>query len=227
MFKIEAFPQMVLTESGQYNPIRWAIVKRDGDTLTPTTAWFKCKDYFNDVVAAKNDTFFTQYGFDNHEVVEKGSKGLWVLVKYIYDLPSFAKRVAAITNKDHPVSIEKVDGDTLLLFIPEFYLVNTYRISLLTYLIRLCNQEVGETTTFTSVEQVLVSQVALLSQGLSEQGRQFALKHGWNAREGDKYWWRYGSWTSDKKFTIDYKSYIHNCGVNAWELNNKETVDAI
>jgi len=227
MFKVNEFPAMSLTESGQVNPIRWAIVQRDGDVLTPLSAWFKCKDYFNDVVAAKNGIFFEKYGFDNTNVVVKGEEGLWVYVKDIYHMPTFRKNVAAVTNPDHLVALTRMTATTALLFIPEYYFVNTYRISLLTYLIRLGNMPKSEAVIFESTHQALGTTEAIISPGLTPQGRDFAQQWGWDAREGDKYWWRFSKFTNKSTWDDNYRGYIHNCGVSNWSINNAEKTNAL
>jgi len=142
-------------------------------------------------------------------------------------MPTFEANLAAVANPDHPILIEKDTPTKALLFFPEYYLANTYRVSLLTYLIRLGNQEKEGAVIFESAIQALGTINAEVSQGLSYSGRKFAIAHGWDAREGDKYWWRYNTYTSDTPFTLQIKSYIHNCGVCAWELNNKEPIDAL
>lgn len=44
------------SEIGQSNPLRWCIVEKDQDgALKNLTNWFKCRDFFNDVVVCHKD----------------------------------------------------------------------------------------------------------------------------------------------------------------------------
>ena len=215
MYKIKASIPYNLTESGQANPIRWTLVHKDGDTLTPLAAEMKCKDYFNDIVAAKRGVFFKQYGFDNKLWIQQ--TGCDILLTGLVDYEIFATAVAKVTHSDHPVVLEQIRGASALLHIPEYYFLNTYRISLLTYMIRLCNNNVG-VSRFNGIEATLKSVVAQNSAGLSTQGREFAIEHGWDVPDGDKYWWRTSKTYNSDNTSITYGigQIIHNCGVNGW-----------
>lgn len=215
MYKIKSSLPYNLTESGQANPIRWTLVHKDGDTLQPLAAEMKCKDYFNDIVAAKRGVFFKQYGFDNKLWLQQ--PGCDVLLTGLVDYEKFTTAVAKVTHPDHPVVLEKILEDVALLHIPEYYFLNTYRISLLTYMIRLCNNNVG-TSEFKGIETTLTSDLAQQSAGLSSQGREFAIKHGWDVPDGDKYWWRTSKTYNSDNNSITYGigQIIHNCGVNGW-----------
>ena len=137
MFKINEDLPYNLTESHQSNPLRWTIVSVDGDTITPLAPVMKCKDYFNDVVAAKYEVFFEQYGFNN--IVVPKQEGLDVLLTFVKFPETLKSKLSLVENPAHPVQVRVVDDESLLIYIPEYYFKNTYRISLLTYLIRLCN----------------------------------------------------------------------------------------
>ena len=224
MYKLSKVPSNAsLSESSQANPIRWCLVHKKKDALKAVTPWFKCKDYFNDIVAAKHGAFFTQYGFDNSKVVDPNEAGAYVVVNYIQCKEKFKDNLASWGNPEHPVVVEYTDDQQCLLYIPAYYFENTYRISLLTYLIRLSNQEEEGYKMFPSVTAALQSQLSMTSSGMVPHGRAFATKHGWDAREGGKYWWRY---IQQNNISITdsetHKSTIHNCGVNAWALCNTQ-----
>jgi len=218
MYTIKPFPQYNLTESGQENPIRWTFVHIDGDVLTPLAPTMKCKDYFNDVVAAKNNTFFIKYGFDNKCIPLQ--EGLDVLLTELVDIDKMPKMILTICHPEHLITIERATEDALLIHIPEYYFKNTYRISLLTYAIRVCNSKT-RLSKITDIFTLLKSTIASESSGLSEYGRTFAGCYGWDVPYGEVMWWR----QSDKYNSIDaprmwgLDTIVHNNGVNGWSCS--------
>ena len=219
MYNIKPFLDYNLLEAGQPNPIRWTIVQVDGDTLTPLAPTMKCKDYFNDVVAAKNGVFFTKYGFNNKVVPVK--EGLDILLTGLHNVESFKQYVNKITQVDNPVTMVDCvadDEEAILLHIPEYYFKNTYRISLLTYAIRLCNEKTG-LSKVTDIHSLLKTNIAIKSTGLNAYGRQLADKYEWDVPFGDIQWWRTGNTYNSvnaPKDMFGLDTTVHNCGVNAW-----------
>ena len=146
IYKVKELPPTsypIYTETHQPNPIRWALARIDeyGDAVQETQ-WFKCKDYFNGIVAAKNGVFFLRYGFDNTIPSCNLQEGAYVLVKEIIKDTAFRKNLLKAENKEHPVQVMNTTvPNTLLLYIPQYYFTSTYRISLLTFLIRSSNRD--------------------------------------------------------------------------------------
>jgi len=217
-FNIKTVPSSSsLTETGQSNPIRFCFVKREDTTLTPESPWFKCKDYFNDVVAAKNGLFFVQYGFDNSKLSAKDEQGAWLLLKEIKYKEEFKKSLQAVQHEEHPVLVEDIDDKPtmLLIYIPEFYFENTYKISLLTFLIRLCN-EIGSPTIFTGFEQALRSSNCVMSNMFYQRHIDRIVKDGWKAPVEGYWWWCGNMYNSKTTWYPEHSRTVHNCGVKSW-----------
>tara|TARA_R110000868_G_scaffold37403_2_gene132367 strand:- start:492 stop:1181 length:690 start_codon:yes stop_codon:yes gene_type:complete len=224
-YKIKTFVSAVgynYTESPQYNPIRYALAHIDADgNIVQETNWFKCKDYFNDVVAAKNKTFFEKYGFDNSIPSCKDTDGAYVLVKDIQDIEIFKHNVGIAENKEHPVVISDTElPGHLLLFIPEYYFVNTYRISLLTFLIRSSNRG----SKYEEFKSFLLSkdngqEVDRMFDG---SARKKIKSFMWDIPRGEEFWYYCTSQDNSQRKITDYYSaacIIHNNGVNSWFEN--------
>ena len=221
MYTIKPFKHesTVLTEAGQSNPIRWALVSKKGDVLTPKSPWFKCKDYFNDVVAAKHEMFFTQYGFNNKTMSSYKDDGAYVMVNFIQDKVAFQKDVEAIMKPEFPVLFEDLPDQMMLLYIPEHYFENTYRISLLTYLIRASNQPVGTPANFESVTQAFKSPVVLADHAFPAHIKPKLAAIGWDCPNQDLWWWASGANFNNIVCPAggsDLNNSIHNAGVCSW-----------
>lgn len=138
-----------LNEAHQSNQIRWRILKRESDSVAKAqTTFFKCKDYFNDVVAAYRGCFFSAYGFDNKSL-DLTDDQLLVQVKYLYNKDNYISTISDVINKKLEedglphLFYEDVEGeeDSLILFFDRKLFDNTYTISFLTYLLRIANAE--------------------------------------------------------------------------------------
>ena len=143
------------SESPQNNPIRWILLAKVGeDEYESTTQPFKCKDYFNDFVIYKQlGKEFRVHGMRSQQAKFCERSGLYVLV--YNTTPEFVqnvKNVLQVTFKDAwdasvevtPIDKSDINGllqkdnFAILWFSPEC-LVSTFRISVLTFLIRNCN----------------------------------------------------------------------------------------
>jgi hypothetical protein len=144
-FKEKVIPYY-LHEGGQNSAIRYRILVENEGTLTPETTWFKCTDYFNDmVIRSLSGPKFTVYGMNNENLCIRGD--LFIQVKD-YGAP-FEKNIDnlnEIIKEKHegypPITIYRevaeLPAGTLVLQIPRFYILNTAYISYLTALIRAC-----------------------------------------------------------------------------------------
>src|SRR5215217_7220298 len=75
--------EYALSEVGQTNPLRWVVLHRtDEETFVAQTTGFKCKDYFNDLVAKYHGHELSIYGFSTAKV-EVNEEGLYVQLKNI------------------------------------------------------------------------------------------------------------------------------------------------
>mgnify|MGYP003552333533 FL=1 len=142
-------------ELDQKNPLRWTFMKKVKDTYTNSSNIFKCKDFFNDVIAYRHlKKKFVKYGMgsDSAKFTRKG--GIWVLLNNTTD--SLIGNIERCINKEFkdtwgiklemlPVNNTDFVSDNLtphkmvLMYIPKKALTNTFRISLITLMIRNCN----------------------------------------------------------------------------------------
>lgn len=132
-------------EESQPNPIMWSILSGNRETgYNAETGWIRCKDFFNDYVVAYNGgPKFCIYGF-NTELVTFPAKGenAFFLVKNCTE--HFSENVSEfntwLEKQGQPaVYMEEYKNGQYVLEIPAFFLKNTYNISLVTLIIRLCN----------------------------------------------------------------------------------------
>ena len=206
------------SEISQVNPLRWEILYRDGNNFIPQTGKIKCKDFFNDIVSKKNDYTFTIYGFNSTDVL-LNKEGLYVRLTSIADMDQFIKNVEKVINTrlkaDLQCSIwtQKIRKSSALLFIPNELFGSTYLISLVTYLIRLCNygKDLEDfNTVFDSVP-------AITDNALNPKAKALAKAWGFGVPEQYKEFWYYaGSSYNSKTAPSPSSSVIHNNGVCNW-----------
>ena len=150
-----------LTEISQPSPVRYKVLLETNGVLTEASRWFKCTDYFNDVVIATTcKRFFIVYGFDNSSLAITGD--LFVAIKDYGPTKLFTENLTVINRwlltMGHEPQIEivpkeEIDGlpdGHLVLQIPRYYITNTAYMSLVMLLIRSCTykQEVTEKNIF-------------------------------------------------------------------------------
>lgn len=131
-------------EAGQRNPLRWTFLKKEDDgSFSKLHNELKCKDYFNDVVAAYKGVFFSVYGFSNKDHAILYDEGQYLLLKYIAIPEVFSNNLEVINKELEDSNLPKItfdiQGTECLLFIPREFFESSYYISLLTYLIRISN----------------------------------------------------------------------------------------
>ena len=150
MFNITIKPEhvtVVYNEAGQRNPLRWRIMHREGSTLTSQAGIMKCKDYFNDLVALKKGHKFNAYGFNN-ATVQFNKWGLYLHLTEIAKPSQFCDNVDfginARLKKDQNTTIRTWihDEHSVIIRIPTKLWESTYYISLVTMMLRVCNNNV-------------------------------------------------------------------------------------
>lgn len=132
-----------LNESAQVNSLRWNILYKQKDgSFENQSGVFKCKDYFNDVVALKMGLKFIVHGFDNSRI-KLNEEGMYILLTNLTTPKELLNNIKLISSEAErcgypniPVSEENKD---LVLFIDNRYLESTYIISWLTYIIRIAH----------------------------------------------------------------------------------------
>jgi hypothetical protein len=135
------------SEAGQTNPIKWIVLKQTDTGFENQSGWLKCKDFFNDWVFTRETTTPMKiYGFNTGDMtdIDKTKSGFLGIKDY---KPEFLVNMKVL-NKflPKPIKVQEVTsslGILPILDIPVWYMKNTYRISLLSLLIRLCNVNVS------------------------------------------------------------------------------------
>lgn len=202
-------------EIGQQNPLRWAIFKNSGDVFTQQTKKFKCKDFFNDFVAKYHDTDVSIYGMSTSsaEVDAYGMFiGLWQTT------PQFIGNIERAINpkleeemgfKLLPVQV----GEVVLLLLPRALFDSTYTISLVTLLIRACN----DAQEWSCYDHMMTHSIEELIQRHSGWLKTASLLPPDHLKE---YWWyvtpSHNSETI-KKGSYGLNSYVHNNGSISWK----------
>jgi len=130
-------------EIPQDNPIRWCIYhyNSDKETFTAQTAWFKCKDFFNDVVCKYNDVEGPVYGM-NTKSMKLNEYGVWIRLKNLH--PAFYKNAIIVAEKfkvTPTLAPFEDDASQCLTLFPRELFESTYKISLFTLLLRVANMK--------------------------------------------------------------------------------------
>jgi len=215
MYKFNKDPVVTYHQSPQRNPMKWQVLFREGDTFTPQSGQFQCKDYFNDVVAKYNNWKVIAYGFNNDKM-QFNDEGVYVRLFNVTDREVLMHNIEAVINKEapEPLTLEEVDG-TLLMLIPRRYFNSTYLVSAITYVIRVC----ANTTKFKSFEEMMKSKERQSEYSCDTYGQQ--ILDGWRfevPEEYQKYWLYYNEEMNSEVGLekLGHGTTIHNCGLNAW-----------
>lgn len=221
MFKIKVLKKHrgQYAELDQPNPLRWRIVLRKGDVLTSQSCLIKCKDFFNDIVAWKKaKKAFVIYSFSNR--IKFNREGLFFHLTEIENRDLFLENlhiVDARLEQDLGVSLTvwNVAPNSVVILIPHKLFQNTYYISLLSMLIRLCNYN----TKYTDWDSIFAKNAPLnlVENAFTDKAKHFTKNNGFKLLTKYRKLW-YNStdgWNSasgkDLMGTI-----IHNNGVCDW-----------
>lgn len=196
-------------ETHQANPIQYCILKEKDGVYENVTNWFKCRDFFNDIVYTKQTRkSFSIYGFNSDLGLSKNDS-LFVALNNL--IPEFKDNWALVNNylKDNNLPIVSLFENNVV-EIPNFYTKNTFNISLLTALMRFSNYkkldkiEDIKTATDNYVEKSILNAIKFPLFQLPEN------KQG--------YVWYMDSGLNDKKeVSASYlPSYVHNNGIISW-----------
>lgn len=209
--KITWKTQPSYAEEGQPNPLRWAILSGSlEEGFTNETSWLKCKDFFNDYCYTYNTGKpMAIYGFNTKDMaIPAKGEPVYIAVKDI--TPQFKENVQNVTSN---VAIHEADDGTCVLELHPDHFANTYSISLVSLVIRLCNVE----HSFGSLEEMKVYQ-KFPSQDQSKWNQVVAKKVFFSLPEKlKKYIWysgeQHNSETEVTMASYQLASNIHNCGV--------------
>ena len=220
------------SEIGQVNPIRWVVMKKDenGD-FSSQSSTLRCKDFFNDwVYTRKTKKPMKIYGFDTGKMDDiDDKKAGFVLVYNI--CPRFLDNLKVLNEflLEQTPGIFIIDnyvlkgldvGPSLIIEIPPYFLENTYRISLLSLLIRLMNNDI-----YLSWKQILKFAFNYQDAKLFESVKNF---NTWFQPHPiiDKYIWFAGKEYNSMSPHSHVSSFIHNNGVVNWAtaIGNKNAL---
>lgn len=206
-------------ESPQKNPMRWTILYKEGEEFTSQTGPFKCRDFFNDVVAFKHSNkSFEVYRFNNN--IKFNDEGLYVHIDKVGDFVTFFNNLDVINAKLQEQGFEPLlytdqDKDTAVLLFPHSVWQNTYCISVLTAAIRASNYGM----VFNTFDDIFApnSPLVKIENLLNPKQCESVVANGFKVPEDlQKYWFYSGKdYNSEKTPNIDSYT-IHNCGMVQW-----------
>ena len=142
----KTYPRVQYSEMPQNNPLRFTILfKNEDGTFDTQSSEFKCKDFFNEVVAAYHGQPLGAYSFET-KGMKLQDEGVWVLLTHIIKMDSFVQNIGSINRLAAgdgmpAVSLLHAADGACVALLPRSYFDNTYLISFLSYLIRVANTE--------------------------------------------------------------------------------------
>jgi len=208
--------KFVLSEETQQNPLRWAIFKYQGDNkFVQQTPPFRCKDYFNDFVAKYHGHEVSIFGIHTGKV-EVDSFGMFVGLQHT--TPQFVDNLLRVLNPklQEEFGIElvptTVDEWVLVLF-PRVLFDSTYTISLLTLIIRACN-DVTEWANYDHLVEGSLESLILSHKGWLKSAKLLPPEHL------RKYW--FFSHETYHNETVapgsySFSNHVHNTGCFTWK----------
>jgi hypothetical protein len=229
-YKVENLYQ----ESPQPNKLRWMALKYIGDnTFQPVSTVFRCKDYFNDIIAAHHfKAKITVYKFkiEPQEFFNFDWIGCPVLLLNVED--DWLKHVTYVLNPYlekqgmPPIAPIKVEQGYFV-NIPKEYMKNTLRISTLTLFMRILNQPTPIGMLLTGTPEIMLEKFGRYND-VENNLTQTALKKPMGKMHPDLepyiFQWLYGgigaatnSMHRDKPFNDALIPTLHGCGTSNWQ----------
>lgn len=221
MFKVNIKHTGSYAEEGQTNPIRWINLKQvDAKTFESSSNWWKCKDFLNDLAYTyKTGKSFSIYGWNAGEVGHpEPGKPFWFAIKNLSE--PFFHNIKNVLNPwlktQGMPELQLVKQDPVLLALDPKYFDNTYNISLITLIVRLCNyemkfnnfQEVIDCTKFPSGDQDKWNAVTTKKKyfNIPDKFKKYV-------------WYSTPEYNSEKDVDYQISSLVHNNGVVDWGKN--------
>lgn len=200
-------------EVPQANPIRYALYHLDEkENWSAMSAWFKCRDFFNDLVAVYNKQKWTIHGFDFHNV-KLNSYGVWVRLKALK--AGFVHNVSLLKPQLDEIGVElnvvpfEDDPTQALTLLPRKLFENTFLISKVTLMLRMCNVDkefdTWEKLCENSTERIYV-----------DAKKEFH-KRGLILPEKFQTYWYYSHKNVNSSDKSHYAGVVHDCGFVQWE----------
>ncbi len=222
-------------ENSQANPIRYVVYYKNEDgTYQAQTNEFKCKDFFNDMVAWYHGIKFRRYGMDFREFT-LNEEGVYVELRNLK--PTFLNNVKTVLGEEFKVFGAEVSFENIgtrqtsvMMFVPRKFFSCTYFISYLTLMLRNCNWDVSYTTpddifSYSGSDSLLRTSKTIMNK--------------WPLKDEpwlSEYWFYSGPNINSKKTYQqgDWDPCVHNCGIVHWSIQlpslmssyNKEAIPA-
>lgn len=220
MFKINILKthNKQYAELDQPNPVRWRIMHRKDDVLTSQTSLIKCKDFFNDIVAWKKAKKLIEiYNFKNR--IRFNKEGLYFHLTEISDVDKFVYNLYVLNarlRQDLKTEIMCAPREnSVILLIPHILWRNTYYISLVSMMLRLCNYNVK----YEKWDDFFDDEAPLntIEDAFTAQAKKFTQKNGFKLLTKYRKLWYNSSngWNSASTKPLT-PSVIHNNGVCDW-----------
>ena len=218
--KITFVNKPTYAEEGQPNPLRWCILSGTPETgFTNESSWLRCKDFFNDYAVAYNGgKRFQIYGFSTEKmnIPKKGEPVYMALDATTKAFPfNLGKFNTWLKDKDLPTIVYRPYEGKWIIEIAPYYFSNTYHISLLSLIIRLCNMDVE----FKDFES-LTEYKSFPTKDQQKWDQVVAAKRFFNLPEQMKKYVWYASKDKNSELTPDsdysLASLVHNCGILQW-----------
>lgn len=200
-------------QSPQPNPLEFAVYwLTPEEKFEPQTNWFRCRDFFNDLVAKYFGHPGRVYGFDT-EKINLNDYGVWIRLRNL--TPAFYKNVELFLPLLKEIDVElkfvPLDDDPTqcLVIFPRRLFDSTWLISKVTLFIRMCNEDKEYTSWDTLVAESPEPLVLQYRHCVTARG--FMLP-----QEYQKYWY-YSHSKVNSENEKHYIGTIHNCGFVMWE----------
>jgi hypothetical protein len=227
MFKLTLTHNTTYSEIPQPNPMRWRIVLRDKKELISQSGLIRCRDFFNDLVAARvAKKAFGIYGFNTKDI-KFNKYGLYFLLSDIADAYKFIDNVNNTLNVklkeqlDCSVLLWKQSDKEVVVRIPNKVWDNTYFVSLATLALRLCNYNI----VYQSWEEMfsVTSPCTTVDNAIDALTREYACTNGFSLPDAVKdYWFYAGPQYNNKAPEENQTSHIiHNNGAKGWVTQMK------
>lgn len=208
--------EVTYREAPQRNPIRWQLYFLSEDELHPQTSQFKCKDFFNDIVGWYHGKTGSVYGMSTKDM---SLNDYGVFVRLYNLLPGFSHNVEKVVNSlleaaglESRLLLVECGKNEVVTLLPRELFNNTFIISKVSHLIRLCNIE----ATVDSLEQLLKGhpfEEAELTVGNLVLPEKYRV-----------YWWYTDESYNSLKNLFDMH-WLHNNGYRSWKFATKGEVE--
>jgi hypothetical protein len=207
-------------ETSQANPIRYVVYYKNEDgTYQAQTNEFKCKDFFNDMVAWYHGIKFRRYGMDFREF-NLNDEGVYVELRNLK--PTFLDNMKVVLGEEFKVFGAEVTFEnigtrktSLMAFIPRKFFSCTYFISYLTVMLRNCNWDVSYSTpedifSYSGSDSLLRTSKTIMNKWPLKDQPWFT-----------DYWYYYRPEINSSTPWIEgsYDAIVHNNGVVDWSRN--------